>query len=79
MTEFNDHDLLIRVSTILESLNGDVGEMKKNMKELFGLPSRVETLEGRLKTQTARNNALIIGVATIVSTVVAIIARFVMR
>ena len=79
MTEFNDHDLLIRVSTILESLNGDVGEMKKSMKELFGLPSRVETLEGKLRTQAARNNALIIGVATIVSTVVAVIARFVMR
>lgn len=74
-TPVSDHDLLIRVATLLDRFEQDLKEIKSSVSDLPDIRRRLTVIEDRDGAGRLRNNALIIATATVISAVVGIIVR----
>jgi hypothetical protein len=75
----SDHDVLIRVSTQLDRFEKDIEEIKDGLIDLPALRMRIGALEERKNAHLTRDNALIIAIATVLSTVIAIVIKLVIH
>ena len=75
----SDHDVLIRVSTQLDRFERDIEDIKDGMKDMPGIRSKIDTMERDIRARMTRNNSMIVAAATIISTVVAIIAKVIVH
>jgi|GEM_PF-6667099 hypothetical protein len=64
MQSTTDHDLLIRLATLLEGFEKDVDEIREDAKDLPDIRIRLRNLENSRNAAWLRNNALIIATAT---------------
>jgi hypothetical protein len=75
----SDHDVLIRVSTQLDRFEKDIEEIKDGVGDLPALRMRIGALEERKNVHLTRDNALIIAIATVLSTIIAIVIKLVIH
>ena len=75
----SDHDVLIRVSTQLDRFERDIEEIKGGMRDMPGMRLKIDTMERDIRARMTRNNSMIIAAATVISTVVAIIAKVIVH
>jgi hypothetical protein len=74
-----DHDLLIRVATLLDRFEKDLKDIKDSIEDFPDIRARVDDIEEDMRTRIGRNNALIIALATVVSAVVTIIVKLLLH
>lgn len=75
----SDHDVLIRVSTQLDRFEKDIEDIREGVDDLPALRMRIGALEERRNVHLTRDNAVIIAIATILSTVIGIIIKLVIH
>ena len=69
----SDHDLLIRVATLLDRVESDIDEIKKATDDLPDFRRRVQYIEDEMHNRLQRNNAIIIAVASVLSVVISVV------
>jgi hypothetical protein len=77
MQSSTDHDLLIRLSTLLDRLERDMNEIRADAQDLPEIRVRLRNLENGRSAARVRDNALIIATATVLSTIISIIVHII--
>lgn len=75
----SDHDLLIRVATLLDRVESDIDDIKRATDDLPDFRRRVKYMEDEMHNRLQRNNALIIAAASVISVVISIVVSVILH